>query len=169
MSSYEGELHRIVEEVVGRVEWQTTTLGYCECPGASQHTSGSSPRDCAVFLDGCPALKCFHEHCQAAVIEAAHAIRELADSLPGAPERPRLSPVERREEAFRKRLRRLTVDAQYFLLPKLKREPVPIEEWTKASPYPLAGTRIEDHWRLFLDGLFKSEDAIWIGERWQSG
>jgi P4 family phage/plasmid primase-like protien len=65
----------IAEEVLGEIDWETETAGYCGCPAQHLHTTGDGPRDCKVFLDKVPTIKCFHNHCKALIEGVNHELR----------------------------------------------------------------------------------------------
>jgi hypothetical protein len=56
--------HKIVEDVLGTVQWTTPTKGTCTCPGKHRHTTGDGEKDCEIMLDGEPWLHCFHDSCK---------------------------------------------------------------------------------------------------------
>jgi hypothetical protein len=54
---------RIATEMIGAIDWQSETSGFCVCPGKHLHTTGDSARDCKIILDGVPTVYCFHNSC----------------------------------------------------------------------------------------------------------
>jgi putative DNA primase/helicase len=58
------ERQRIATELLGNIDWQSETSGYCVCPGKHLHTEVDGERDCEVHLDGAPNIHCFHGHCK---------------------------------------------------------------------------------------------------------
>jgi P4 family phage/plasmid primase-like protien len=54
----------IAGELLGAIDWNTETRGFCTCPGQHRHTTGDGVSDCEVYLDGAPTIHCFHNHCQ---------------------------------------------------------------------------------------------------------
>jgi len=70
------------ESLLGHIDWQSPTTGYCRCPGLAAHTSPSGPKDCRVSIDGAPTLFCFHQSC-APAIEAVN--RQLRQRLVNTP------------------------------------------------------------------------------------
>ena len=63
-----GVRQRIATNVLGAIDWKSDGKGYCECPGASLHTTGDGERDCVVLLTGAaPTIHCFHDHCKQVV------------------------------------------------------------------------------------------------------
>jgi len=75
--------------LLGAIDWQSPTTGYCRCPGEAAHTSPGGPKDCRVSIDGAPTLFCFHHSCASAVETVNRQLRQrLAHSpwtliLPG--------------------------------------------------------------------------------------
>ena len=57
----------VAAELLGEIDWDSETVGYCDCPARELHTSGDNPRDCRVTLDGAPTIYCFHNSCHDAV------------------------------------------------------------------------------------------------------
>ena len=53
----------IAERILGKIQWENDTEGFPICPGQHLHTAGNGERDCKIFLDGAPTIKCFHESC----------------------------------------------------------------------------------------------------------
>lgn len=79
------ERRRIVESVVGGVEWDRDgEWGYCTCPGLTNHNHKNGRRDCRAFAierhggrNGLlpPGVHCLHTSCLGAVEEASKRIR----------------------------------------------------------------------------------------------
>jgi hypothetical protein len=69
---------RIATELLGTVDWQSETSGYCVCLGKHLHTTGSQERDCKIELDGAPTVHCFHDHCRG-ILEGVN--RELRSRI----------------------------------------------------------------------------------------
>lgn len=65
----------IAEKLLGGIDWETGTLGFCDCPGKDQHTAKDGAKDCRVNIDGAPTIFCLHNHCQEAVAEANRELR----------------------------------------------------------------------------------------------
>lgn len=53
------------EELLGSVDWIDDTKGYITCPGEKLHTNRDGHRDCMIYVDGAPNLKCMHNSCSA--------------------------------------------------------------------------------------------------------
>jgi hypothetical protein len=70
---------RIAEEIVGAVDWRSSSYGWGVCPGRHLHTTPSGPRDCRVRVekeDGiAPGVYCFHANCSAIVTQASTELR----------------------------------------------------------------------------------------------
>lgn len=58
---------RAAEAILGPIDWQSPTVGYCKCPGKDLHTGANGKRDCKVMLDGAPTVSCFHDSCRSEV------------------------------------------------------------------------------------------------------
>ncbi len=65
----------IAQDVLGAIDWESDTAGYCACPGIKTHTTGDARKDCRVTLDGVPTVFCLHNSCQEAVATANHELR----------------------------------------------------------------------------------------------
>lgn len=66
---------RIAVELLGPVQWDSDTHGFCTCPGLHRHTTGNGERDCKIHLDGAPTLNCFHNSCEQIVAGVNHELR----------------------------------------------------------------------------------------------
>jgi hypothetical protein len=69
------ERQRIATELLGSIDWQSETSGYCACPGKHLHTTGDGERDCEIHLDGTPTVHCFHDHCRGILGGVNHELR----------------------------------------------------------------------------------------------
>ncbi|HYR22308.1 MAG TPA: AAA family ATPase [Chthoniobacterales bacterium] len=65
----------IAEEVLGEINWDSNSAGYCTCPAQHLHNTGDGGRDCEVYLDRVPTLHCFHESCLGVVAGVNHELR----------------------------------------------------------------------------------------------
>lgn len=65
----------IAERLLGTIDWESDTVGYCVCPGRDLHTTGDGERDCRVCVDGAPTAKCFHDSCSVVVKDINHELR----------------------------------------------------------------------------------------------
>lgn len=61
------ERRKIAANLLGEIDWETPTRGYCQCPGIEAHTTADQPRDCWVNVDGAPNIYCHHTSCCLAV------------------------------------------------------------------------------------------------------
>jgi hypothetical protein len=66
---------RITTEMLGAIDWQSETRGFCICPGRHLHTTGNNERDCEIHLDGAPTIHCFHNSCSAIRAGVNHELR----------------------------------------------------------------------------------------------
>lgn len=69
--------HELAQGVLGLIEWDGETKGYCKCPGHHLHTSKTGEKDCEVRLnDGrAPTIFCFHSSCKTEVERANRVLR----------------------------------------------------------------------------------------------
>jgi len=70
-----GSRRGVAEKILGEIEWQNETHGFCVCPGQHLHTTGNGERDCEIYLDGAPTLYCFHDHCRGVLSGVNHELR----------------------------------------------------------------------------------------------
>jgi len=61
------ERQRIATELLGAINWQSETEGYCVCPNQAAHTTGNGARDCKVWLGEIPTISCFHNSCRGVI------------------------------------------------------------------------------------------------------
>ena len=71
----------IATRLLGSIEWESSTTGFCRCPGEHLHTGRNGPKDCMVMLDGVPTLKCFHDSCTGIVGGVNHELRSQIGKL----------------------------------------------------------------------------------------
>ena len=89
------ERQRIVEAVVGTVDWTDELRGFCDCPGKDRHTNANGAKDCKVFLDDATSLHCVHNSCKGIVEGINHSIRSRIGKL-------EYKPNAREERAWRR-------------------------------------------------------------------
>jgi P4 family phage/plasmid primase-like protien len=65
----------IAAELLGTIDWETETHGFCACPAHNLHTTGDGRQDCKVYLNGVPTIHCFHDHCRGIVEAKNHELR----------------------------------------------------------------------------------------------
>jgi len=151
----------LVEDLITVEHW-TATYAEFTCPDGHPNAR--------IYIDGYRlTAHCFHTNCLAQMQHLEAELAEAADSLPERPAKIKLTPKERVERDFRRHLRHLTVTARHRVLPHLRQSPVPEEEWTRRSPYPVASLDPEEQWLALLAGLYGPTDVIWIGPLNASG
>lgn len=159
--------HKVVESIVGAVDWVTDTEGYCECPGKSSHTTPDGRKDCMVYLDQVPTLSCFHSNCQELRNSTNQQLRRaLADGLIGNKGR-RLTEEDRRRIREREKKESIRRRASNSRTRILKDYRWPSEQIIQDSPISVVGKEAE-HWRLLLK-LFRAGDVVWTGNKFHSG
>ena len=87
----------IAVDLLGAIDWQSETEGFCNCPGKDRHTAGSGAKDCKVYLDGSPSLHCVHNSCRMVVDAMEYALRSRigkAEYKPLTSEQKRQTPEE---------------------------------------------------------------------------
>jgi Protein of unknown function (DUF3987)/VirE N-terminal domain len=72
------ERQRIATDLLGKIEWESETSGFVQCPGKHLHTTGDGERDCKIDFDHVPTLHCFHDHCRG-IVDAIN--RELRSRI----------------------------------------------------------------------------------------
>lgn len=156
-------IHQIVEKYLPSVQWINPLKGLCLCPGREKHTTKSTKKDCAIFLDGpIPTVYCFHQNCQEEVDEANQNIRDAWRYF-----QPEVSPEERQrlleDSEKRHALESRTVAAK----------PAILEKYAWNLPEPDRDGRIPtslpDHFLAWRDRIWNPEALIWIGEPHHSG
>jgi hypothetical protein len=159
-SRYLDDVQNLVEQHVQDLHWQGEYAD-CLCPLGHQ---------ARVYINQTfPHLHCFHASCEADVLAVNARLREASAWLGDTALKFEQTPEEKAAQKLKKHLRRLERNAKEFLLPKFRKEPVLVEEWQTSSPFGFSADPIEDHWMLFLGGLFNKEDLVWVGELRESG
>lgn len=156
----------IAEELVGPIQWVSNEMGYCECPGISDHTTNDGRKDCVLYLDHAPTLHCLHASCKGAVEaknrELRRAIGATGDGMPS---------LSRKE--MKDRLAKMNAEANVRKRAASSKGAIlrdyswPYAEIIKDSPTELENN-VAEHWKLLL-AKFKAGDVVWIGERYDSG
>jgi hypothetical protein len=159
----------VAESLLGQIDWQDGTTGFCPCPGEHLHTHKSGKRDCRVTLDGAPTIFCFHTSC-VAFIEGKN--RELRSALGKAevgasiaPYRPTPQDLERQRQ--RDRDERLKARTEKSLKKILIDYRIDDRTFRTSSPTPLDCSPHND-WKLHLR-LFPLDAIVWIGAVSDSG
>ena len=149
------------EELLGTIDWQNDTTGYCACPGVQHHTGPDSFRDCQVFLEGAPTIHCFHDSCANEVAHANLALRRALGTGKGTLEKlPRTKRTAKRVQQAN------VSNAQAMLGRIMEQGWHPADMW-EDSPCRLLDDCTHD-WRRLLQ-LFGETDVIWIGDIKDSG
>ena len=159
----------IAENILGPVDWASTTMGYCECPGKNQHSTRAGDRDCVVYLDRVPTIHCMHASCSAEIEKTNRALRSAILNPNGDAGfvMPRLTAEDRARIAERNRNERTRVKAMKSLPRILKKYRWTYDEILRDSPLDVK-TEPENHWRLLLC-KFEPDDVVWIGDITDSG
>jgi hypothetical protein len=151
----------VTESLLGQIDWQDGTTGFCPCPGEHLHTHKSGKRDCRVTLDGAPTVHCFHSSC-AGVIEQKNS--ELRSAL-GKSEYEHTTFIPSQEQIERQRQRERDENLRKRAANSLRQILIQyrIDERTfrACSPTPLDCSPHDD-WKLHLR-LFPLDACIWIG------
>jgi hypothetical protein len=66
---------KIATDLLGEIDWETSTRGFCQCPGIETHTTANQPRDCWINVDGAATVSCLHEHCRSSVADTNRRLR----------------------------------------------------------------------------------------------
>ena len=78
---------KIGTDLLGAIDWQSETSGFCVCPGRHLHTTGDNARDCKIDFDKVPTVHCFHDHCHGILEGINHELRSRigkAESITGS-------------------------------------------------------------------------------------
>jgi len=163
---------QVAERILGSIEWDSDTLGACNCPGVSLHTTPTKNRDCLLYLDGPPTIYCFHASCTGTVGKANYSLRSAIGKAKTASGSIDYRPTIREQLQWGDRLRKKREEEQ---LARRSRESLPlIIEKHSASTADLwedSPSRLldapEDEWDLLLH-LFNPADIVWIGDTYDS-
>jgi hypothetical protein len=86
---------KIATDLLGEIDWETSTRGFCQCPGIETHTTANQPRDCWINVDGAPNIYCHHTSCCLAVDQMNHRLpREIGLSEAIAKFGPKTPPTQ---------------------------------------------------------------------------
>lgn len=150
---------QIVEKYLPSVRWLSPVKGLCLCPGREKHTSKSTKKDCAVFLDGkVPTVYCFHQNCQVEVEAVNDDIRAAWRYF-----QPEVSAEERQklleDSSRRHELESRALAAKATILEKYK--------WNIFGE--ALNAQLPEQFRIWRDSLWRPTDIIWVGESHSSG
>jgi P4 family phage/plasmid primase-like protien len=81
-----GTRQSIAADLIGAIDWNSETEGFCACPGIHLHTSGDGKRDCKISLDGSPTIFCFHSSCAGVVVGVNRELRSRIGKAEFVPE-----------------------------------------------------------------------------------
>lgn len=170
--------------MVGPIEWEAATSGFCRCPGEGQHTAKTGKKDCRVTLDGVPTIHCFHEHCGGDVEVANRKLRDVLGRedwtlvLPGGRVLRRGESVDvdrgaravgsgpgKRSAAFEDEVSREVRESRDRIMEDYRWT---YDEIRSKSPVDLGNYTPEDHFRQWLL-LWPADAVLWIGEVTDSG
>lgn len=157
----------IAEGILGHIDWITTTEGYCECPGASAHTTKEGKRDCILYMDHVPTIHCVHASCSEAVGETNRRLRAAVLSGCDNGEPRKLTAEDRERLKEREKRNRIRQRAAKSLNQILGNYGWPYASIIQDSPVKIPSNDA-DHWRLLL-AKFDSGDIVWIGNTYDSG
>lgn len=164
--------HKIVESILGEIDWENATRGICHCPGEALHTNRNSKRDTQVYLDGAPTIHCHHSSCSETVRSANGQLRSAfgkSRMAGGAvyhtvdPEQLKQQQVRRAEKRKWEELARRSKESLPAITEKFSGSPADL--WEESPVRLLAGP--EDDGRLLLH-LFDPEAIVWIGDTYDS-
>ena len=162
-----GSLGIMIEAQLGRVEWRTTTKGFCKCPGEHLHTTRTGAKDCAVFLNSVPTVYCLHQNCKEIVAEASRALRRSINS--GVIYRGQKSVPASSGIRYAKQSQEVLAARSVASLPQiLENYSWALQSIKNDSLANLDAMPPED-WSHLIISLFQSGDNIWIGEPYSSG
>lgn len=163
---------RIAAELLGDID----ESGFCTCPGAERHTGRTAPKDCRITLEGAPTVFCLHSSCRADVEEANHQLRSRIGKAEAGGRIEPIQPEERaarerraREKAAQEASERAQKEQAAAILPRI------LEGWAWDTPamwQDSPGSLLwEDkpEWQTFLAGLYRPDDALWIGDTFDTG
>ena len=148
----------IAEKLLGEIRWNSTVLGYAQCPGKDLHSNSSSPRDCRITIDGAPTIYCVHNSCASVISECNRRLRsDIAKARPQLKKSNRYKPQTSPEAIQNAEV--MSILEKYEIDPK---------DIYQNSPDQLIGVSQLDLWRAFL-GIFKTDDIVWVGDIKDSG
>jgi hypothetical protein len=70
-----GTRQEIAERLLGQIRWEDSGEGFAHCPGTHMHSTDDGKRDCIVYLNGVPTIKCFHDSCRGVIDGVNHELR----------------------------------------------------------------------------------------------
>ena len=153
---------QVAETLLGRIEWEGNSTGFCICPGFALHTGKDRDRDTQVFIEGAPTIHCFHDSCNAAVAEANFKLRQAIGKEDGTVEK-----LDRPARAKAKAKQSKDIGNAKKMLRRIMEQRWHPADMFEDSPYRLLEDSTHD-WRRLL-ALFEEDDVVWIGDVTDSG
>lgn len=163
---------RIATVLLGEIDEN----GFCACPGADRHTGRTARKDCRVTLEGVPTVFCLHSSCLADVEETNHQLRSRIGKAEAG---GRIEPTPPEERAARERRAREKAAQEATELAQREQAaailPCILEGWgwDTTAMWGDSSASLEWHdgpeWKLFLAGLFRFEDVVWLGDTFHTG
>src|SRR4051812_33496472 len=157
----------IAGEILGDIDWISTTEGYCECPGIRAHTSKQGRRDCIIYLREVPTIHCLHSSCGSHVAETNRRLRSALFNGDEVKNGRKLSEEDKKRIKEREENNRIRQRAAKSLSQILTNYPWTYNSIVQQSPISVVGNESE-HWRLLLQ-KFDPQDIVWIGAIHDSG
>ncbi|MFN7138862.1 MAG: hypothetical protein ACK4UN_05955 [Limisphaerales bacterium] len=154
---------QIAEALLGRIEWERSDYGYCECPGVNYHTSKNGRRDCDVHLDGAPTIFCQHTSCKGEVEKANYELRKAIGKLQLPEGMPKVRTLEQiQRDIDRERKQQLKLRAAASLNQIIEQHSISEADMLATSPVNMTDRCLSEDWRALLQ-LFKPDDVLWMG------
>ena len=162
-------LKDIAEQQLGSIRWEANeTKGFCTCPGQHLHTNPTGDRACILYLDGAATIFCQHNSCLEEVRQATRNLRQAIASRHPVDSTRKVSKEERqRKRKEAQRLMQMELRGRSSLTNILKNYHWTYEQIRADTPQAPAADP-STHWRQILE-LFKTDDVVWIGDKFDSG
>jgi hypothetical protein len=77
---------QLAVQILGPVRWENGETGFCDCPGKTRHTNPDREKDCQVWINGVPSIKCMHTSCAPIVDGVNHSLRSAVAKAEWAPQ-----------------------------------------------------------------------------------
>jgi hypothetical protein len=147
------------EQILGVIDWQSPTSGWCKCPGHDSHTTGDGKRHTEVRIDGIPTIICQHKSCKESIDIANHELRSLCFRVDKS-KNPGIKPTPKPSTPSPAKQAEAMAQALKLRFPELMRGKLvdTLEQIPDGS---------QEHFRRHLK-LFESPDTIWHGDTYDS-
>lgn len=170
---------QVAAGVVGAIDWQDDTTGFCDCPGIKAHANPDGDKDCRITLDGAPTIHCFHESCRSAVSEANLRLRRALASpawslaLPGGKVIrcegvSGFHAVPQKDNPEKRILKEVRAKLECRKQEILAKHKWPLVEIIADSPCPVHALDAREQYLGWL-ALWPPGDTVWIGQKLHSG